>query len=378
MRRLAALAPLLLLSGCSGMVHPASEEPVFDPAQAPGRMTIEEAEEGILGAQEAFLWTLCKTRQNEIRLLPQGLLWSFVMGQGQDLQTTWPFLYKNMEPKVRPLPVFESYATGQKVVIGRPWGIRTGTDVLFKTTPNDQGGIVHAFTLQFDSLEEAKSCSEALWLLQRRAAGEKVPGWLDRGAAALQEGRRDEAKADAVRLLEHDPRLAVAFAGKDPLSILDLEARRKAGEEALTKAKSCEAAGDVPGAFRNFLLAYGMAVDGKGTEDLVGDLWRLYPKLKDKPPMSESCRRLLVQAEALMDAKRYREALDALGKATWAEPCRPEIWFNLAMIRGEGEGYKDPKAAIQYMGTYLKLAPDAADARKAQDKIYAWEALGGK
>ena len=34
--------------------------------------------------------------------------------------------------------------------------------------------------------------------------------------------------------------------------------------------------------------------------------------------------------------------------------------------------------AIRYMKQYLQLAPEPADARSAQDKIYEWELLGKK
>ena len=50
----------------------------------------------------------------------------------------------------------------------------------------------------------------------------------------------------------------------------------------------------------------------------------------------------------------------------------PEAWFNKALVLGEEKQYA---GAIEHMKTYLKLVPEAADARAAQDKIYEWEAL---
>ena len=376
MRCLAAV-PILpfILAGCATLGPPASHAPgneagsytvAFDPAQSPGQMIVEEAEDVVQGAEKAFAGTLWGTRQGEIRVRSEGVLWRFVMGQGQDLPNGVLFRYDRMDPRVRQYPL------GQ--VHGTPLKINTGTDVQVNTNAVYAASGLAPFMLSFSSVQEAEACSRALWLLKRRAAGEKVLTLLDRGAAFFKEGRREEARSDAVRLIERDPRLSVAYAGKEPLSVLDLEARRKTVEEAMARAKACDAAGDVPGAFRNFLVAYGALIEEPGG----GDLMRLYPKLKEKPGISEPCRRLLVQAQTLMDAKRYFDALDTLAAATWAEPYRPEIWFNLALIRGEGEDCKDLKAAVEHMKTYLKLAPDAPDARMAQDKIYAWEALGGK
>lgn len=73
-----------------------------------------------------------------------------------------------------------------------------------------------------------------------------------------------------------------------------------------------------------------------------------------------------------MEAKDYSKALTAYNNLIGVMPYFPEAWFNGAMLRAEKKQYKK---AIEDMNIYLKLVPDAPDARAAQDKIYEWQAF---
>jgi len=98
-----------------------------------------------------------------------------------------------------------------------------------------------------------------------------------------------------------------------------------------------------------------------------------YRASKVKPQVSEAQRKFIVQANAFTQKKDYAEAIARYNKAIELDPASyPEAYFNLALLSAQENRFK---SAIGYMEKYLLLAPDAKDARSAQDKIYEWEAM---
>ena len=98
-----------------------------------------------------------------------------------------------------------------------------------------------------------------------------------------------------------------------------------------------------------------------------------YRSLSVKPRMTEEQRRLVVQANAYTQKKDYAGAIDRYNKTIEHNPTSyPEAYFNLALLHEQQSLYT---FAIHYMKKYLMLAPDAPDARGAQDKIYEWETM---
>lgn len=87
--------------------------------------------------------------------------------------------------------------------------------------------------------------------------------------------------------------------------------------------------------------------------------------------MSEETRALKVQAETYVREKKPFFAVQRFREALTLSPWWPQGRFNLALIYGELELHS---MAIAQMEKYLKLVPDAPNARAAQDKIYAWRA----
>ena len=100
-------------------------------------------------------------------------------------------------------------------------------------------------------------------------------------------------------------------------------------------------------------------------------IFRLYPKLPDKPALPETARRFSAQASLFMKQENYDQAIESFGKVQSIAPWWPQAWFNRAFALGEQKKYAD---AISHMKRYLELAPEAPDARDAQDKIHKWEA----
>ncbi len=89
------------------------------------------------------------------------------------------------------------------------------------------------------------------------------------------------------------------------------------------------------------------------------------------PTPGEEIRRAEVQAEEYVRTKQFAEAAEIYARALEQSPWWPEGHFNRAMIMAELGAYH---AAITDMKRYLILTPNAANARRAQDNIYAWEA----
>ncbi len=96
-----------------------------------------------------------------------------------------------------------------------------------------------------------------------------------------------------------------------------------------------------------------------------------FRELPEKPSITEEQRKFLVQANAQNDNKKYTEALVLYEKAIKINPFTyPSAYYNMALISAQLKKYR---YAVFNMQKYLVLAPDAEDARKAQDKIYEWE-----
>lgn len=96
-----------------------------------------------------------------------------------------------------------------------------------------------------------------------------------------------------------------------------------------------------------------------------------YLKTDKTKEITEEQRKYIVQANAANDAKDYKSALLLYRKALDVNKFSyPEAYFNMALILSYLEHYYQATYAMQ---AYLILAPNAEDARKAQDKIYEWE-----
>jgi len=96
----------------------------------------------------------------------------------------------------------------------------------------------------------------------------------------------------------------------------------------------------------------------------------IYRNTMPKPVLSEEARKFKVQAEASVREKGFADAADQYGKVLSIAPWWPDGHFNRALILGELKRFEE---AIREMNRYLKLVPEATNARAAQDKIYEWE-----
>jgi ankyrin repeat protein len=91
-----------------------------------------------------------------------------------------------------------------------------------------------------------------------------------------------------------------------------------------------------------------------------------------KPAFPEEARKYKAQAEFAFQQRKLENAAELYAKSLRAAPWWPDGHFNRAHILGELSRYEE---AVREMKRYLLLAPDAPDAREAQDKIYQWEGV---
>lgn len=95
-------------------------------------------------------------------------------------------------------------------------------------------------------------------------------------------------------------------------------------------------------------------------------------KIASNVELPEEARKYKVQAEGAVRTKDFHSAATNFGNAIALAPWWPTGYFNRALVLGELGEYK---LAVICMKCYLKLAPEAPNARAAQDKIYDWERL---
>jgi tetratricopeptide (TPR) repeat protein len=121
---------------------------------------------------------------------------------------------------------------------------------------------------------------------------------------------------------------------------------------------------------------YNKVIDArKAREAAWQETVRQYRAAPVKPVLPEEARKFQVQAEAAFAQKEFAEAAGHYLGALKIAPWWAAGYFNRSLLLGEIERYRD---AIGEMRKYLDLAPDAPDARAAQDKIYEWERLAAK
>ena len=95
-----------------------------------------------------------------------------------------------------------------------------------------------------------------------------------------------------------------------------------------------------------------------------------YRSSNPKPEISEDVRRNEIQAEDAVRNRQFERASSLYESALQIAPWWPQGHFNRALILESLEQYD---LATEEMQRYLKLVPDAPNARAAQDKIYEWQ-----
>lgn len=132
--------------------------------------------------------------------------------------------------------------------------------------------------------------------------------------------------------------------------------------------------GSAATAARDFVRAWNVlagAVD-PAQEAVFERAAQSYRNAQVKPPLPEEAVKYKVQAELAVQQKRFDDAVDLYEQALGIAPWWPAGHYNRGLILGELQDYQGGIRALQ---KYLKLEPDAANARAVQLKIYQWESL---
>ena len=123
-------------------------------------------------------------------------------------------------------------------------------------------------------------------------------------------------------------------------------------------------------AFRQALADYQAVQDHENAEKVI----TMAAAMRQLPPIPEEARHHLVRGAALFKAAHgpedFEQVIDEFGQAARLAPWWPEARYNLALSQ-EAAGLYSP--AINNLKFYLLFRLPAADARAAQDKIYALE-----
>jgi tetratricopeptide (TPR) repeat protein len=157
---------------------------------------------------------------------------------------------------------------------------------------------------------------------------------------------------------------------KSGIRELSAKLQGEAQARMLAKVQERETSGDIQGTLSLYMQAYRSAMGPEQTASAVAGIARVLRKMPNKPALPEEARRFGVQATSLVDKKRYEEAVALYKKALEIAPWWAEGHFNRALVLADQNRFHE---AIAGMKHFVLLAPDSADARAAQDKLYEWE-----
>jgi len=90
------------------------------------------------------------------------------------------------------------------------------------------------------------------------------------------------------------------------------------------------------------------------------------------PEISKDARKRALRGEILLKEGDLEDAISEVKKAIRLAPFSAKLYFNTALIYGQLKNYPE---AIRYIKIYLQAAPDAPNARAAEDQIIKWELL---
>lgn len=239
---------------------------------------------------------------------------------------------------------------------------------------------------------ELKKYSEAITDIEPYLVSnpDNLKALLLQGSAYLKIRETDKARATAQKILRLDPTKEVFFSGSSMTDLFNLEMRRKKAaqltkeaqtlisERSSTSSKTLTAI-KLTDAFKDLDTAWlycpGLTAEDRILRDTIRqNFFFIYPLLKTKPEISEQVRKFMVQAATATKEKKYDEAIALWTTTLDVAPYTPVAYYNRALLYEMKELYS---AGISDMENYLKLMPDATDARSSKDKIYAWEAKSG-
>jgi tetratricopeptide (TPR) repeat protein len=245
------------------------------------------------------------------------------------------------------------------------------------------------YDLRAQSYLELKRYKEAVTDFESYLSSnpDDVKAILLQGKAFLKNGQPEEANINADKLLKLDPSKEILFSDNRKLDIYNLDLRREKAKQLLKDADILisERASSPSKTLANikltdafkyldtaWLCSPGLTKEDRNLKDTIREkLFVVYPLMKMKPEISEQVRRYVVQATSATQEKKYDNAVTLWTTTLNISPYLPIAYFNRALLY-EMKGLF--RYSISDLEKYVKLMPDASDARNSKDKIYELEA----
>ncbi|MBI5854351.1 MAG: hypothetical protein HZB35_03810, partial [Nitrospirae bacterium] len=185
-----------------------------------------------------------------------------------------------------------------------------------------------------------------------------------------QAARAKDKTSDAWMVHEAIDRAVRAFVTQSQVVQIAARLRNETFAKAMKTAQDTEAGGNLRAALIEYGRAYRVAGDGEQSLALIKTVAEVVRKLPNRPELPEDSRRYAVQANRAAERKSYDEAIALFTQGLEAAPWWAEGHFNRALLLANQNRSQE---AATSMKQFLMLAPNAPDARAAQDKIYEWE-----
>jgi tetratricopeptide (TPR) repeat protein len=138
----------------------------------------------------------------------------------------------------------------------------------------------------------------------------------------------------------------------------------------LAMARQLEAQGKYAESLPEYAQALSYAANEQEASTLRAAMFAASSRMPTPPELPDEARRRVVRGELLLKDGMLDRALVEFNEAQRIAPYVPKLYYNTALIYGQLKQYDQ---AIRQMHLYLQAAPEAPDARAAQDQITKWE-----
>jgi tetratricopeptide (TPR) repeat protein len=138
----------------------------------------------------------------------------------------------------------------------------------------------------------------------------------------------------------------------------------------MAMARQLEAQGKYAESLPEYAQLLRYAANEQEANSLRAAMFAASGKMPTPPELSDEARRRVVRGELLLKEGMLDRALVEFNEALRIAPYVPKLYYNTALINGQLKQYDQ---ANRLMRLYLQAAPEAPDARAAQDQITKWE-----
>ncbi len=225
-------------------------------------------------------------------------------------------------------------------------------------------------------LEDSNRPDEALKALETPTASTIIPttealhqALRQIHLAVLYARKGDMAKAQEMYFLavsDIDPRSLPAVKEKEAFLALV----QPIVNTHLAMAKQLEAQGKYAESLPEYAQALSYAANEQEASTLRAAMFAASGRMPTPPELPDEARRRVVRGELLLKDGMLDRALVEFNEALRLAPYVPKLYYNTALIYGQLKQYDQ---AIRQMHLYVQAAPEAPDARAAQDQITKWE-----